>query len=58
MAFLLFAVVLSAVGISIILMRNRRPTSMEHSIAEFEKGRRALSPDPEMPPTPGRRRSE
>ena len=54
MAFLLLAVVMSAVGITVILMRNRRPTSMEHSIAEFEKGRRALSPDPQTPATPRR----
>ena len=58
MAFLLLVVVMSAIGITIILMRNRRPTSMEHSIAEFEKGRRALSPDPQLPPTPDRRRSD
>ena len=57
MAFLLLAVVMSAVGITVILLRNRRPTSMEHSIAEFEKGRRALSPETE-PPASGRRRSE
>jgi hypothetical protein len=56
-AFLLLAVVMSAVGITVILLRNRRPTSLEHSIAEFEKGRRALSPEPE-PPASGRRRSE
>ncbi len=54
MAFLLFAVVGSAIGIAIVLMRNRRPTSMEHSIAEFEKGRRALAP--ESPTQPARRR--
>jgi hypothetical protein len=58
-AFLLFAVIVSAVGITIILVRNRRPTSMEHSIAEFERGRRALAPDPTSPPsTPRRRRPE
>jgi hypothetical protein len=57
-AFLLFALIVSAVGITIILVRNRRPTSMEHSIAEFERGRRALSPDTTLPPAPGRRRSE
>ena len=51
MAFLLFAVIVSAVGIAIVLVRNRRPTSMEHSIAEFERGRRALAPDePALPP--------
>ena len=51
MGFLLIAVVGSAVGITIVLLRNRRPTSMEHSIDEFERGLRALAPD-----TPPRRR--
>ncbi|MDZ4825791.1 MAG: hypothetical protein SGJ13_04910 [Actinomycetota bacterium] len=45
MGFLLFAVIASGVGIAIVLMRNRRPTSMDHSIAEFEKGLRALAPE-------------
>src|SRR5262249_6876857 len=31
---------------------------MEHSIAEFERGRRALAPDPPPSTTPGRRRPE
>jgi hypothetical protein len=57
-AFLLFAVVASAIGIAIVLVRNRRPTSMEHSIAEFERGRRALAPDQPPSTTPGRRRPE
>jgi len=43
--FLLFVFVASAVGIAIVLMRNRRPTSMDHSIAEFERGLRALAPE-------------
>ena len=45
MPFLLFAVFASAVGITAILMRNRRPNSMEHSIEEFERGLRALAPE-------------
>jgi hypothetical protein len=45
--FLLLVVVVSAVGIAIVLMRNRRPTSMDHSIAEFERGLRALAPEAE-----------
>ncbi len=51
MGFLLIAVLGSAIGITIVLLRNRRPTSMEHSISEFERGLRALAPD-----TPPRRR--
>jgi hypothetical protein len=45
MAFLVFVVVASTVGIAIVLLRNRRPTSMEHSIDEFERGLRALAPE-------------
>lgn len=44
MLFLLFAVVASAVGIAIVLVRNRRPSSMQHSISEFERGLQALAP--------------
>jgi len=51
--FLLFAIGASAVGISAILLRNRRPSSMEHSIEEFERGLRALAPD-----SPSRRRRQ
>lgn len=45
MGFLLFAVVASVIGIVIVLVRNRRPTSMDHSINEFERGLRALAPE-------------
>jgi hypothetical protein len=53
-AFLLMVLIVSTVGITIVLVRNRRPTSMEHSIAAFEKGRRALAPET---PAPRRRES-
>ena len=49
MAFLLFAVLASAVGITVVLMRNRRPNTMEHSIDEFERGLRALAPEYRAP---------
>ena len=55
MAFLLIAVVGSIAGITVVLLRNRRPTSMEHSIEEFERNLRALAPDA---PSRRRRRSE
>ena len=55
MPFLLIAVLGSVIGITIVLLRNRRPSSMEHSIEEFERGLRALTP--EDPPR-SRRRSE
>jgi hypothetical protein len=45
MAFLLFAVLASAVGIAAVVFRNRRPSTMEHSIEEFERGLRALAPE-------------
>jgi hypothetical protein len=55
MGFLLIAVVGSIFGISVVLLRNRRPNSMEHSIGEFERNLRALAPDA---PARRRRRSE
>jgi hypothetical protein len=55
MGFLLIVVVGSIFGISIVLLRNRRPSSMEHSIGEFERNLRALAPDA---PARRRRRSE
>jgi len=54
-AFLLFAVVVSAIGISIVLVKNRPRNSMDHSIAEFERGRKALDREPDTPPAPERR---
>ncbi len=51
MAFLLFAIAASAIGIVIVLMRNRRPSTTEHSIAEFERGLRALAPENQPPRT-------
>jgi len=54
-AFLLIAVVGSVLGITVVLLRNRRPSSMEHSIQEFERGLRALTPDD---PPRSRRRSD
>ena len=55
MAFLLFALVVSAVGITVVLLRNRRPTSIEHSIDEFERGLRALAPKRRRRRRPSRR---
>ncbi|MGO9872445.1 MAG: hypothetical protein ACLPVY_01490 [Acidimicrobiia bacterium] len=48
MVFLLFAIVASGIGIAAILLHNRRPNSMEHSIEEFERGLRALAPEPSV----------
>lgn len=45
MWFLVFVLVASAAGTAIVLIRNRRPTSMEASISEFERSLQALAPD-------------
>ena len=45
MNFLLIPIIGSLIGITIVLLRNRRPSSMEHSIEEFERGLRALAPE-------------
>ena len=44
MAFLIFVVVASAIGITIVVFRNRPRTSAELSINEFGKGLEALAP--------------
>ncbi len=46
MEFLLLAVAVSAVGITVVVVRHRRPSSgMRASIDEFEKAREAIAPD-------------
>jgi hypothetical protein len=46
MEFLLLGVVVSAVGITIVAIRHRRPrTGMRASIEEFEKAREAIAPE-------------
>jgi hypothetical protein len=42
--YLAMVAILSIVGIAWIVVRNRRPTSMESSIDEFAKGLEALAP--------------
>ena len=53
--YLALAIVLSAVGILIIWLRNRRPTSLESGIEEFQRELRALDPNDRRPG--GERRS-
>jgi len=48
--YLVAAVVISVIGILVVVARNRRPTGMEHSIDEFEKGLRAIAPEDQRPP--------
>ncbi|MFN8035180.1 MAG: hypothetical protein U0V73_04535 [Acidimicrobiia bacterium] len=45
MEFLVAAIVISVVGVLVVVARHRRPTGMEHSIGEFEKGLQAIAPE-------------
>jgi hypothetical protein len=45
--FLIFVLVASAIGITIVLVRNRPRTGMDASIDEFRRGLRAIAPGPE-----------
>lgn len=45
LAFLLIAVVVSAIGTTVLYMRNRGSTSVDHGVEEFQREMRALSPD-------------
>jgi hypothetical protein len=42
--FLFLAVVLIAIGVLIVVLRNRRPTGFDSGIADFEARRQALAP--------------
>lgn len=39
------AILVSAVGIAVLWYRNRKPTSLESGINQFQQGLRALAPD-------------
>ena len=54
MQFLIFVLVASAIGITIVLVRNRPRTGMDASINEFRKGLRAIAPGPEPGSAGGR----
>jgi hypothetical protein len=43
--FLILAVAFIAIGVLIVVVRNRRPTGIDAGIADFEARRRALAPD-------------
>jgi len=45
LAFLLIAVLVSAVGTAVLWMRNRGSTSLDNGVEEFQREMRALSPD-------------
>jgi hypothetical protein len=54
--FLFLAVALIAIGVLIVVVRNRRPTGFDAGIADFEARRQALAPqDERAPDTRGRR---
>lgn len=56
MEFLILAVALIAIGVLIVVLRNRRPTGIDSGIADFEARRQALAPSEEREPeTRGRR---
>jgi hypothetical protein len=48
LAFLLVALLLSGIGSAVLVLRNRRPTSVESGIDEFRREMSALAP-PERP---------
>jgi hypothetical protein len=52
--FLIFVLVASAVGIGIVLLRNRPRTGMDASIDEFRRGLRAIAPESESSAPNGR----
>ena len=43
-AFLLLAVVISAIGVTVLYLRNRPPTSFDASIDNFRREMEALAP--------------
>jgi hypothetical protein len=45
LAFLLIAVVISVVGVTVLVLRSRPPSSPHSSIEQFHEKMRALAPD-------------
>ena len=54
MQFLIFVLVASAIGITIVIVRNRPRTGMDASIDEFRRGLRAVAPRHETDDAGGR----
>ena len=52
MEFLILAVAFIAIGVLIVILRNRRPTGIDAGIADFEARRQALAPSPPPQPSP------
>jgi cell division protein FtsL len=51
LAFLLIAVVVSAIGSAVLVLRQRKPTSLQSSIEAFRAEMDALAPSDERRPT-------
>jgi hypothetical protein len=49
MAYLLFVLVASSVGIAIVVWRHRQRTSLDSSVREFGRNLQALAPSDESP---------
>jgi hypothetical protein len=47
MLYLIIIAAVLAIGIPVVLLRHRKPSSMSHSIGQFEKGMDALKPGEE-----------
>ena len=45
LVFLLLALVVSLLGSALLWARQRKPTSLDHGITEFQREMRALAPD-------------
>jgi hypothetical protein len=43
--FLFLALVVSLIGSALLWVRQRKPTSLDHGITEFQREMRALAPD-------------
>jgi hypothetical protein len=54
LAFLLVALVLSAAGSLVLVLRQRKPTTLQSSIESFRREMDALAPPPDDPRRPGR----
>jgi hypothetical protein len=53
--FLILAVALIAIGVVVVVVRNRRPRGMDAGIADFEAQRKALAPEEPEPQRRGDR---
>ncbi len=45
LVFLLMALLVSVIGLGVLWVRQRKPTSLDHGITDFQREMRALAPD-------------